>query len=205
MARQTIYTGLRADWRELLEQASALTVSAPQIRVRSITLSIELEDVLAEWRELWSAPWFARELDQLITSEWTLKDVVAHIGSWSTEFRVQAEKLAAGSEFESLILFEQPGGPRAWNAEQVAQRRMQPIDALIGEVERETGRLQDLLLQLESSVLLVERPIGIAAATTPNGPWIRSLAGLIKMRCFHDRHHIGRIREWQRSKFTGEF
>ncbi len=196
---------LKKGWQQLLQQTSVLVGSIPPIRVRPDTLCTELEDLLAEWREIWSSEWFVSERDRLITSEWTLKDVVAHIASWSAEMRAQAEILAQGSDVAYRILFEKVGGPRSWNAEQVNLRHVYSLDTLIHEIEHETALLQDLLYNVELPVLFFERPIGIAMATTPDEPWVRSIAGMVEMRCFHDRLHISRIRDWQRRNLGGEF
>jgi hypothetical protein len=177
----------------------------PRVRVRPATLYIELEDVLMQWRELWNSEWFAAGQDQLVTAEWTLKDVVAHVASWTVELRTQAEILAAGADVGYRILFEETGGPRSWSAEKVEILRPQPLDLLTKEIEKETVRFQDLLFAVEVPILLAERPIGIASAAAPGEPWIRSIAGLVGMRSFHDRHHMDRIRDWKFSKLAGDF
>jgi hypothetical protein len=197
-------TELSRNWHGLLEQTKVLVASTPPIRVRPATLYMELEDLLAEWRELWNSEWFIPELDHSVTSEWTLKDVIAHVASWTAEMRIQSEILASGSDVPYQILFEKTGGPKAWNAEQVQLRRMRSAEALTGEIERETARLQDLLFKVEQPILAFKRPIGIAMAASPAEPWIRSIAGIAELRCFHDRHHLGRIREWNRNKFSRE-
>src|SRR5438093_7719210 len=76
---------LRKAWHQLLEQTSVVIGPVPRPRVRHVTLCAELEDLLAAWREIWSSDWFGSERDRLVTSEWTLKDVVAHVASWSAE------------------------------------------------------------------------------------------------------------------------
>jgi hypothetical protein len=118
--------------------------------------------------------------------------------------RVQAEMLAKDLDVPYRILFEQTGGPRSWNAQQVERRRGQAVKILTSEIEHETARLQDLLFEVGQPVLFVERPIGIAFAATAGEPWIKSIAGIVEMRCFHDRWHIHRIREWTREKRIGE-
>src|SRR5262245_57139941 len=200
----TIVIELQQAWHQLLEQTTVLVGSVPTIRVRPATLCTELEDLLAEWREIWSSDWFGPERDRLVTSEWTLKDVVADVASWSAEMRAQAEILAKASEVPYRILFERVGGPRIWNAEQVSLRREHSLDALIREVKNETAYLQSLLYNVERPILVCERPICIAMAAAPHEPWIRSIAGIVEMRCFHDRLHISRIRDWQRRKLGGE-
>ena len=201
---ETIDAGLQNNWHGLLQQMSARVPSTLQIRVRPQTLSIELEDLLAEWRELWNSDWFVPARDRRVTSEWTLQDVIAHVASWSMEMRIQAEMVAKGLEVPYRILFEKSGGPRSWNAEQVELRRGQALKTLTSEVEGETARLQNLLFEVERPILFVERPIGIAFAAAAGEPWIKSIAGIVEMRCFHDRWHTHRIREWKRENLAGE-
>ena len=55
---------LQRDWQELLKQTSVLAGSMPSVRVRAATLCIELEDLLADWREIWSSEWFVSERDR---------------------------------------------------------------------------------------------------------------------------------------------
>src|SRR5262249_48409946 len=195
---------LQQGWQQVLEQTSDLAGSVPAVRVRPVTLCIELDDLLMEWREIWSSDWFGSERDRLVTSEWTLKDVVAHVASWSSEIRAQAEILAKGSEIPYRILFEKVGGPRTWNAEQVNLRRTHSLHAGSGEIEAEPPLLEDLLYKVDLPILFSERPIGIALATAPDEAWIRNIAGIVEMRCFHDRLHINRIRDWQRRNLSGE-
>ena len=203
MSREPFSRQLQNDWRDLINAVTAPTDL--RLRVRPETLYIELEDMLMDWRELWTSNWFAAEQDQMITAEWTLKDVVAHVASWTVELRAQAEVLAQGIGVDYRIVFEETGGPRSWNAEKVEQRRPQSLEDLINEIEKETARFQDLLFAIDIAVLLTERPIGIVSAAAPGDHWIRSIAGLVGMRCFHDRHHIDRILQWKREKLTGEF
>src|SRR4030095_6820680 len=102
------------------------------------------------------------------------------------------------------ILSDEFRGPRSWNPEKVAIRRSQSLDELVGEIERETVRFQDLLYEIDIPTLITERPIGIAPTGAPGQPWIRSIAGLVDMRCFHDRHHMHRIIQWKRARLRGD-
>jgi len=201
---ETTDASLQRGWHGLLQQMRASVLSLPRIRVRPQTLSIELEDLLAEWRELWNSEWFVPARDRHVTSEWTLQDVIAHVASWSKEMRVQSEMLAKGLNVPYRILFEKLGGPRSWNAEQVGLRREQTLKSSIAEVERETAQLQDLLLKVGQPILFAERTIGIASSAAGE-PWVKSIAGIVEMRCLHDRLHIHRIREWNRENLAGEF
>jgi hypothetical protein len=202
MSRDHIDMQLQHDWHHLLNQIIA--PAKPSIRLRPATLWIQLEDLLLQWRELWTSEWFAADQGELITSEWTLKDLMAHVGSWAGELRSQAGILAAGMGVGYQILFDEIGGPRSWNAEKVAIRRSQSLDELVGEIERETVRFQDLLYEIDTPTLITEHPIGIAPTGVPGQPWIRSIAGLVDMRCFHDRHHMNRIIQWKRARLSGD-
>jgi len=202
MSRDHIDMQLHQDWYQLLGQIIA--PATPPLRLRPPTLWIQLEDLLLQWRELWTSEWFAADQGQLITSEWTLKDLIAHVASWAGEFRSQAEILAGGNGVGYRILFDEVGGPRSWNAEKVEMRRSQSLEELVSEIDRETVRFQDLLFEVDIPALLTERPIGIAAAAAPGQPWIRSIAGLVEMRCFHERHHMNRIIQWKRTKLGGD-
>jgi hypothetical protein len=60
-----------------------------------------------------------------------------------------------------------------------------------------TGKLagisaRDIARTLEISESAVEQP------------WIRSIAGLVEMRCIHERHHMNRIIQWKRAKLGGD-
>jgi len=202
MSRDHIDMQLHHDWYQLLGQIIA--PATPPLRLRPPTLWIQLEDLLLQWRELWTSEWFAADQGQLITSEWTLKDLIAHVASWAGEFRSQAEILAGGNGVGYRILFDEVGGPRSWNAEKVEMRRSQSLEELISEIDRETVRFQDRLFEVAIPALLTERPIGIVAAAAPGQPWIRSIAGLVEMRCFHERHHMTRIIQWKSSKLGGD-
>ena len=202
MSRHHIDMQLQHDWYQLIDQIIA--PATPPRRLRPATLWIQLEDLLLQWRELWTSDWFAADQGQLITSEWTLKDVTAHVASWAGELRAQAEILAGGTGVGYQIIFDEVGGPRSWNAEKVEMRRSQSLEELISEIERETVRFQDLLFEVGISELSTERPIGIAPTAAPRRPWIRSIAGLVEMRCIHDRHHINRILQWKERKSGGD-
>ena len=202
MSHQRIDVLLQQDWDQLLGDINA--PAKPSIRVTPATLWIQLEDLLLQWRELWSSDWFAADQGELITSEWTLKDLTAHVASWAGELRAQAEILAGGTGVAYQILFEEIGGPRSWNAEKVEMRRAQSLQELVGEIERETVRFQDLLYEIDIPTLMTEHPIGIAPTGVPGQPWIRSIAGLVDMRCFHDRHHMNRIIQWKRARLSGD-
>lgn len=130
MPRNHIDTQLQHDWQRLVSQITA--PANPVIRLTPATLWIALEDLLMQWRELWSSEWFAAVKDQLINSKWTLKDLMAHVASWTGELRAQAEILAGGTGVGYQILFDEIGGPRSWNAEKVELRRSRSLEEVIG-------------------------------------------------------------------------
>ena len=201
-SRNHVDTELQHDWQRFVSHITAPANLA--IRITPATLWIALEDLLMEWRALWRSEWFAAVKDQLINSKWTLKDLMAHVASWAAELRAQAEILAGGTGVGYQILFDEIGGPRSWNVEKVELRRRRLLEEVIGEIERETIRFQDLLFEVDIPALLTKHPIGIALAATPGEPRIRSIAGLVEMRCIHERHHMNRIIQWKRVKLGGD-
>src|SRR5215510_14651059 len=110
MSRDHIDMQFQHEWHQLLRQIIASVT--PPGRLRPATLWIQLEDLLLQWRELWTSEWFAADQGELITFEWTLKDLIAHVASWAGEFRTQAEILAGGNGVGYRILFDEIGGPR---------------------------------------------------------------------------------------------
>src|SRR5215831_4966249 len=129
---------------------------------------------------------------------------MAHVASWTAELRAQAEILAGGTGVGYQILLDEIGGPRSWNAQKVELRRSRLLEEVIGEIERETVRFQDLLFEVDIPALSAEHPIGIALSAAPGEPWIRNIAGLVEMRCIHERHHMNRIIQWKRVKLGGD-
>lgn len=80
---------------------------------------------------------------EIVTGEWTVKDMLAHLAAWQGEARRAAERLAGGEAHPYLVEEDID----EWNARRVAERRRLPLvdvmqefndahDALLASLER---------------------------------------------------------------------
>jgi hypothetical protein len=177
------------------ELPAALAASRGEAITRGVVWA-ELEDVRLAVAELHAA------LDDddaraglLATSRWSVRDVIGHLAAWAGEFRREIDAVARGDGFDYSITFAPRIGPTAWNEVERERRRDATLDALCREFDAETVRLQDLALSLPDDVLfavaeLPQTPDGATASR-----WRRRPADLMLMKCWHDRYHIGRLRQ----------
>jgi mycothiol maleylpyruvate isomerase-like protein len=168
-------------------------------RIRPAVVFAELEDTLVAWQELRASAWVHEAQDKLITSEWTLKDLLAHIASWETEFVNQIETALRRADFDYTIIFSPKAGPKEWNDQQVGRRRERTLDENFDEIESGTRRLQDLALELPADIFSTPRPFPIAFDSDPRTPWTLSAAQMMLTKCMHDRHHLARIENFRSS------
>jgi hypothetical protein len=156
------------------------------------SLCLALEEVRRAWEDLRRAPHVSKKAGQMMTPLWTLRDLVSHVASWAQEFRREAELSLQGTTIDYEIYFEPGVGPTEWNHARVAERRKQKWDEILGEIDSETRRLQELLLSAPAERLhAVAKFAPVVAAD--RRPLVRNLAEVAAARCFHDRHHLGRI------------
>jgi hypothetical protein len=192
---------LTDDWQALIAAARPnpeLPAATSQSRGGRITrplLWAELEDVRLAFVEVHAALEDASAAGMLATTHWSVKDVVAHLASWAAEFRRQIETAAARAPFDYLITFTPKVGPTAWNEREVARRRDLPLDACFRELNTETGRIQDLALTLTDAALFAVAELPQTPDGRPENRWRTRLADLMLMKCWHDRYHLGRLRE----------
>jgi hypothetical protein len=155
-------------------------------------LCVELEEVRRAWEDLRRTPRISREAERMMTPQWTLRDLTSHVASWASEFRSEAELCLLGRDIGYEIYFEPGVGPTEWNHARVAERREQKFDDILSEIDAETRRLQQLVLSAPP-----ERLHAVARFAPVVGmerrPLVRNLAEVAGARCFHDRHHLGRI------------
>ena len=104
--------------------------------------------------------------------DWTVRDVVAHLGTWLAEAQLQFERMSAGTYEGHEIDID------ALNAELLHAMVGQPWD--VAWVQANAGRTR----MIEEWWLLRE-PSDEAAW------WIRKAA------CDHYTEHLGRLREWR--------
>lgn len=178
----------------LLERSPTRLDPFARMPMRREAIFAELEAVRTRWRALESD--IVRYSERYVNASWTLGDLVAHLAIWSREFRAAVENVARGDGFDAAIPFALTvQGPNAWNQEQLQARRGEPLEAHIEEMDRETARLQELLLELPDAVLY--RPAGFPFAPSgdPNERFQAPPAVVILGKCQHDRHHLGQIED----------
>jgi hypothetical protein len=172
--------------------------AGPPFPVSALALFAQLEEVTALWRELREAP-LAERAGRYVTSTWTLKDMLGHLATWAGEFRREVETVAAGGGFDYAIPFAlNVMGPNEWNERHAQAQRPVPLDAVLDEFERETRRLQDLVLALPPAALYGEAEFPLAPTGDVSQLWRGNIAMIVMGKCSHDLHHLERIREWLR-------
>jgi hypothetical protein len=121
--------------------------------VRSLTLDERLE------------PGYYRDPD------WTVRDVVGHLGTWLAEAEVQFQRITAGTYEGHAVDVD------ALNATFLAAMADQPWE--VSWVQANAGRTR-----------MVEKWYGLAAPSDEAAWWIR------KAGADHYAEHLGRLREW---------
>jgi hypothetical protein len=155
-------------------------------------MCVELEEVRRVWADLRRSPDFVCDSDQMMTSQWTLRDLTSHVASWAREFRLEAEISLRGEEVLYEIYFDTRLGPTEWNHARVAERREQKLDDILCEIDAETCRMQDLILRAPSERLIAEAKFGPVVGPERRAMY-HTLAELAAGRCVHDRYHLTRI------------
>lgn len=168
--------------------------------VTPLQLFAELGHVRLEVAELIGSADVQTLADEMTTSHWRVKDVVAHLASWATEFRSEVETVARGGAFDYLIIFTPKIGPTDWNHREVHRREEQAMHDSAVEFDAETKRLQDFVLAVSHDLLFQSAQLPQTSDGTPAGRWRMSPADLILAKCQHDRYHLERIRDWQRDR-----
>ena len=171
------------------------TVEARGNRITRPVLWAELEDVRLAFAELHAALDEESKADALATTLWSVKDVVAHLASWATEFKRQIETVAARATFDYLITFTPRVGPTEWNARELDRRRAMSLDDRFRELDAATARIQELALSLPDDLLFTAAELPQTPDGRPESRWRTRLADLMLMKCWHDRYHLDRLQE----------
>ena len=204
MPERALAARVTAEWKALLEKTRAeaparpawLTPGRPVFPARPMALFAQLEEVLALWAELRSAP-LERHADRFVNASWTLKDLLGHLASWAAEFRGQVETMARGGSFDYAIPYALSiVGPNAWNAVAAERQRAVSLEAILGQFEEETGRLQDLVLAVPEARLYAPAPSPLAPSGDPEAAIEASIAQIVLGKCMHDRYHLGQVAAW---------
>ena len=200
MIKENAYRALSLDWAALETAASAHLPRLPRAwlagPLRAPMLFAELEEDRLAWDELRHARGIDADAGRLITSQWTLRDLLSHVCSWTSEFCFQAEAVASGRRLDYEIVFHPGIGPTEWNHARVTERRGQSLQQIFEEIDSDTRRLEELVLSIPATRLNARTDFACVIGPERR-PLIRSLADLVLARCFHDRHHLSRIGVWR--------
>lgn len=210
MAERNIAAELAGEWQELLAGLEPVRAGAPGAWLASggpgrpsvAQLYAEMEDVREEWLALVNSAAVHRNAEKGITSQWTLRELLAHTASWGKEFRVEVERAARGEAFDYRIDFEPEVGPTAWNHEEVGKRQGMTLEQIRTEYDEEAERLEEIILGLEDARIAAE--VDFPVMIGGEQPMLRSIGETVLAKCGHDRHHIERIRGWLEKQEKGE-
>lgn len=199
---RALLKALRADWAALENRLaqdlpSWRPAAGPPLPVSPVALHAQLEEVLDAVASVKGPA--ARHAARYVTSAWTLKDLLGHLASWATEFRQEIQTVAGGGSFDYAIPFAlNVIGPHEWNARAAERQRPVPLEDVLEQFERETRRLQELVLELPPPALYGEATFPLAPSGDPQQPLRGSIAMIVLGKCSHDLYHLGRIRDFLR-------
>jgi hypothetical protein len=188
-------TGATADHkgpRHTVKGAREVMEAAAPERTSRVALLAELEDLRLTFQDLRHALASPEAKTAGVTGRWTALDVVAHLASWAVETRREMERLLARIPFDYAIHFEAEGGPRAWNQREVDDRAELGLSELVDELNTETERLVDLVLNAPAAALeeVVELP---RTSGEPPQRWRMPLGAMVLGSCWHARLHLRRL------------
>jgi len=196
-----VFAQLEREWRAFETGLRVPPLGRPaELGARPLgkgALYAELEDVRRAWAELRASRRLAEDAARLITSQWTLRDLLAHLASWAREFRAEAETAARGERFDYEIPFAPGVGPTEWNHAQVAARQERTLEEIFDELDAETRLLQDRVLEVPAESLYAQADFPVIITGATPAPMLHSIAELALARCMHDHHHLARIRRWR--------
>ena len=95
-------------------------------RLSKPMLVAALAEVRLRFAEL--APEAERRASDTITRLWTMRELVAHMASWATEFVREVSIASRGEPFDYTIQFPMPVGPTVWNQREVDGRATRSFD-----------------------------------------------------------------------------
>ena len=166
-----------------------------RVPLRSAALFAELESVRLAWNEIRSAP-LSDHANRYVNADWNLRALLAHLASWARKFRSEVETVFCGETFDYAIPFAlSVMGPTQWNEEQVDARRERSLEEILDELDSETVRVQELVLEMPEEVLNKSTTFPEAPSGDPEVRWRGTAALVVLAKCRHDRYHIAQIRQ----------
>ncbi|MGH2514404.1 MAG: maleylpyruvate isomerase N-terminal domain-containing protein [Ktedonobacterales bacterium] len=112
----------------------------------------------------------------IVAGEWTVKDILAHLGAWENEAALMVERAARGED-EGPAIAESVD---EWNGRRVSERRRLPLV----DVMQEFNEARDRLLTALGAWPEESAPLG-------PGAWDESAR--LWWLTEHDREHVGAI------------
>lgn len=191
---------LEREWQTLLDVfepgPSPLALPASRrLPLGKIALFAQLEEVREEWQQLHSSL-RPGDAERYVNAAWTLKDLFAHAASWAKEFRHEVETVLRGGSFDYAIPYVMSViGPNEWNEDQVQARKTHSVEENFDELDAETRRLQELLLEMSEQDLYRPAAFPLAPSGDSAETWKVPSAVIIAGKCQHDRHHIAQLKE----------
>lgn len=117
----------------------------------------------------------------LVTAEWTVKDVLAHLAAWQGETRLSVLRAEAGEQVGPII----SGSVDEWNAARVSERRRLPLVDVMQEFNSVYDELMAALARWPEDTI----PLGPAGwDETARLWWLTE----------HDREHVEMIEAYRR-------
>lgn len=198
-----IHEQLQREWGELLTSFSAEPGrvddwSFVQKHLRSATpalLFAELEDVRVSWEDMLAPAHLEPYAERFVSPSWTVKDLIAHAASWSSELRRQVDTIVEGRTITRGIPYALSViGPNEWNQIEVEKRRPLNLKRLSQELENATRQMQEFVLDLPEEMLHDEKAFGLAPSGDPTALWRGTIAQVVFLKCGHDRYHMEQVR-----------
>jgi hypothetical protein len=190
---------LESEWRSLLDSVSETPspLAIPHERrmaASPVALLAQLEEVREEWKRL-RALVSDDMASRFVNASWTVKDLLAHLGSWAGEFRRELEIVSRQESFDYAIPFAMSVmGPNQWNETEVGKRRDRSLEEIFAEYDDETEKLQNLVVAMEASTLYRPTRLPYAPSGDPEERFEAPSVFIILGKCLHDRYHIAQIR-----------
>jgi hypothetical protein len=195
MSDAAIGARLTAEWADSMNRAavppvSAIVAQAGLERASRAALLAEIEDVQLSVEDL-GVSLDETSAARLATRRWSVRDVLAHLASWTRQTCVEIERLRNGQPFDETIHFGLDG-PHAWNQRHVDERNGRPLPALLAEIDAGHERLIALVVEMPEADVhrIVDLPRTIGE---PAQPWRMPMSSMILMTCWHARLHLRRL------------
>ncbi|MCJ7703292.1 MAG: DinB family protein [Anaerolineales bacterium] len=141
--------------------------------------------------------------DDLVTGDWTIKDILGHMVSWNQEFRANIAMILRGEHPGYHHEISEEDEFSAWNQYWIALKRDWPFERILAEVEGDYQEVVELIMSLKTGDYRKRgvTPWKQAARVKPaelTKEDTDSVETLVTFHWWHMNHHIGEIEEWRK-------